>query len=207
MADENTMTGEFDKGEEASFHTATPDVSWDDSSSSGCTELRPSLKILTEEASLQQSYYQGSPQQKDVTSLSYRVEFSTQTEYYHDLCVDELREPDNEIDTSVHNPHSMSLQPDPWQVLLVPVPLHTESRTGRERKSAISRWGKETREDVWARFCQESQLEEERLYRDLCRAETDLDDVTALTAVDGEQWDERQVRSLDRVLDAMETLW
>jgi hypothetical protein len=215
------------KGEEetASFHTATPDVSWDDSSaSSGCnTEVRPSLKIRTQKESLQQSFYQSqsqsqsqrqspqSPQEDALTttsvSLSCRVDFSTQTEYYHDLCVDELRYPDNEIDNSVHNPHSMSLQADPWQVSLLAVPPPTNSRTGRQRKEAISRWGKETRERVWARFCQESVVEEDLMYADLCRAETDLDDVTALTAVETDPWDEGHVRSLDRVLDAMETLW
>lgn len=64
----------------SSFHTAAPDVSWDESSSSIWTAIRPCLKIFTQEDSLRYSYYD----KGGFDSMSYRVDFSTQTVYYRE---------------------------------------------------------------------------------------------------------------------------
>lgn len=183
----------------ASYHTAAPDISWDETSSSNGTSPYSCLKVLTQKESLTYSYYGNT----DFESLLFRVDFSTQTVYYHDLTVQELRRPNDERETEI-KPHNIALMPDPWKVLVSSVPVGCTSRAKDERQ--IHRWSRATREDLWQQFCLESKLEEQqRLYRELQVAEKDLDDVTEISG-DPDMFEE-QAREIEQTLDAMEQIW
>lgn len=185
--------------------SAAPDLSWDESSSSDCT-LRPCLKVSTAEDSLKYSYYPdngGSVSAVGVESLVYRVDFSTQTVYYHDLTVQEVRGPRNEKEPG--RVHGISLRSDPWKVIVSSVPLKNVSTSCKQRKECILRWSRLTRENVWLQFCKEKKQEEEkRLYQEFRLAEQDLNDVTGIV---GDEMDEKRALELEETLDAMEELW
>ena len=120
----------------------------------------------------------------------------------------ELRGPKNEKETEV-KPHSISMQQDPWQVLVANISpaTSTEESTSRDdQKRNINRWSRPTRERLWLQYCKETRLEkQQRLYRELRLAEKELNDVTAVGG-DPEQYEE-QTRELDQTLDAMEEIW
>ena len=165
------------------------------------TAPRSCLKVLTQEDSLKYSYYSSD----GFEPLSYRVDFSTQTVYYHDLTVQLLRGPNNEKETKV-KPHSINMQQDPWKVTVSNVSNDNDSTSKKDRKGQINRWGRETRERVWLQFCHEIKFEEQqRLYKELQLAEKDLNDIVDVGA-DSDEFEE-QSRQLEETLDAMEEIW
>ena len=181
--------------------SSTPPLAWDDSSSSDNTWLRPCLKYLTQDESVQYSYYTGD----DNVSMSYRVDFSTQTVYSHDLTVQLLRD-HNDVKEKDMNAHSIAMQTDPWQVSVSSVPLDTTPSTKLERAERINRWGRATRERLWEEFCAESKAErEQKLLKKFRLAEKDLDDVTD-TEDEFDEFEE-QSKQLEQSLDAMESIW
>lgn len=130
--------------------------------------------------------------------------------YTDDLTVQELRGPRDQKETQV-KPHSISMEPDPWQVVVsnvAPASKQDPSSTRQEQKRNINRWSRPTRERLWKQFCKEIKLEkQQRLYRELRLAEKELNDVTELVGgADPEQYVE-QTRELEQTLDAMEELW
>eukprot|EP00977_Amphora_coffeiformis_P009507 scaffold2193_cov171-Amphora_coffeaeformis.AAC.13 len=184
-----------------SFHTAVPDISWDESSSSNGTFPPSCLKVLTLEDSLKYSYYSGT----GFGNLPYRVDFSTQTVYFHDLTVQELRRPNNKKETQI-KPHSIAIQPDPWKVEVSSVPVASACVSRKKNERQIQRWSRATREDLWQQFCLESSLEkQQRLYIELQLAEKELSDIMAVKG-DTDHFEE-QARHIQKTLDAMEDIW
>lgn len=192
-----------------SNNNAPPDVSWDETSSSTNMSLQPCLKVLTQEDSLKYSYY---PFSGGFEPISYRIDFSNQTIYHHDLSVQELRGPNNERETSAARVHGIALRSDPWKVTVSTIPTETESTSCSQRKARLHRWSRVTRENVWHQYCQEKRQEEEmRLYKELRLTEGDLQSVTG-GGGGGEMDTETQQKTkqtlvLQQSLDAMEEVW
>ena len=147
------------------------------------------------------SYYGGG----GFETLPYQVDFSTQTVYFHDLTVQELRGPNGKKETQI-KAHSIAIQPDPWKVEVSTVPVADACPSRKKYERRIHRWSRDTREDLWQQFCLESSLEkQQRWYIELRLAEKELSDIMAVKG-DPEQFEE-QSRHIQKTLDAMEELW